>query len=126
MSAGVSTLDLMRARLQWLERRQGVLAGNVANADTPGYRAKDVTPFALPQPVQGQGQVTTPGHIPIAGIGAAGTVDAARIETRPNGNAVSLEDEMLRLAEVQVEHQTLVGLYQRSLAHLKTAIGKRA
>lgn len=123
MSAGVSTFDLMRARLQWLERRQGVLAGNIANADTPGYRAQDVAPFAPPRVVQGG--ATHPGHIAIGGAGAGGAVDARRIETRPNGNAVSLEDEMLRLADVQVEHQTLVGLYQRSLGRLKTAIGKR-
>lgn len=121
MKTGIATFDLMRARLSWLERRQGVLAQNVANADTPGYRPRDVAPFVVPTAMA---PVHHPGHLPLAG-GAEGMVDGQRTETRPNGNAVSLEDEMLRIAEVQVEHQTLAGLYQRSLALLKTSIGRK-
>lgn len=121
MQAGVSTFDLMRARLHWLEKRQGVLAQNVANADTPGFRPRDVAPF---QVAGGALVARHPGHIGAA-TQQGGVIDATRLETRPNGNAVTLEDEMLKIAEVQIEHQTLAGLYQRSLASLKTAIGRR-
>ena len=124
MQAGISTFDLMKQRLRWLEARQGVLARNVANADTPGFKPRDVAAF----PVPGQtGLVAThSGHIGgVLGAVAAGTISASRLETRPNGNAVSLEDEMLKIGETQVEHQALTGLYQRSLQTLKTAIGRK-
>ena len=41
-----SPIELAETRLRWLDRRQEVLARNISNADTPGYRARDVTPFA--------------------------------------------------------------------------------
>lgn len=126
MNAGVSTMEMMRQRLRWLEARQSVLADNVANADTPGFAPRDVAP-----PGAGGGALALDArnarHIGAAGgsgvSGAAGP--GQRFETRPRGNAISLEDEMLRLSEVQIEHQTMIGLYQRSLATLKTAIGRK-
>lgn len=124
MQAGISTFGLMKQRLHWLEARQGVLARNVANADTPGFKPRDVAAFSLP----GQTALvaTHRGHIGgVLAAVAAGTVSSSRLETRPNGNAVSLEEEMLKIGETQVEHQALTGLYQRSLQTLKTAIGRK-
>ena len=123
MQAGISTFDLMTQRLRWLEARQGVLARNIANADTPGFRPSDVAPFAA----GGTTALVTTSSAHIGGnaAGGAGTVSARRLETRPNGNAVSLEDEVLKIGETQMEHQALTGLYQRSLLALKTAIGRK-
>ncbi len=43
---------------------------------------------------------------------------------RPRGNAVSLEDEMLKVAANQMDYQAVTSLYTRSLALIKTALGK--
>jgi flagellar basal-body rod protein FlgB len=70
--------------------------------------------------------VTSPMHIDSAGKGQ-GTVDrGATYETRPSGNAVNLEDEMLKVSQNQVDFQTAANLYQRGLSTLKTALGRRA
>ena len=45
-------------------------------------------------------------------------------ETKPSGNAVVLEEEMMKVAQTQMDHQTVTSLYARGLAMLKTAIGK--
>src|SRR5690606_25117364 len=83
-------------------QRQALVAQNVANADTPGYRARDLAPFetiyqtAPSVPLK----VTRPGHADGGAslVGAMGR-DAPDAE-EPNGNTVSLEDQMLKAAEV--------------------------
>ncbi len=46
-------------------------------------------------------------------------------EARPSGNAVSLEDEMMKVANNQMDYQAATSLYTRGLGMLKTAIGRR-
>jgi flagellar basal-body rod protein FlgB len=127
---------MLRTRLQWSQERQRVLAQNVANADTPGYRASDLTPlkFATPTPTQaGAAPLTTvslvrteSGHI--AGIGQSDssfrTSSGDNYEIRPTGNAVNLEQEMIKVAANQMDYQAVTALYTRSLGLLKTALGK--
>lgn len=128
MSTGIPALEAMKARLRWLEARQGVLAGNVANADTPRFVPKDLAPMtgsSTGHPALALAR-TAGQHLGGGGAGSgAGSVAGARFETRPRGNAVSLEEEMLKISETQMEHQTLAGLYQRSLMSLRTAIGRK-
>jgi flagellar basal-body rod protein FlgB len=69
---------------------------------------------------------TSPGHIAPAS-GGGQTFDQDRktgFETRPTGNAVNLEDEMLKVASNQMDYAAATSLYTRSLHMLKTAIGK--
>lgn len=119
-------------RMRWLQARSRTISENIAQADTPRYTPKDLAP------AEGSGgsatgglalSATQAGHIGTGswpGGGTARTIDAPRFETRPNGNAVSLEDEMLKLSETQMEYQMMTGLYQRSLTTLKTALGRRS
>jgi flagellar basal-body rod protein FlgB len=62
----------------------------------------------------------------IAPSGAAQNFDSTKggFETRPAGNSVNLEDEMLKLSQNQMDYEAVTGLYSRSLHLLKTAIGK--
>ena len=71
---------------------------------------------------------TTAGHIQGRPLGSEGfrATGADRFETTPNGNAVNLEDEMLKASDNQIDFQAVSSLYQRSLGVIKTAIGKRA
>jgi flagellar basal-body rod protein FlgB len=125
---------MLRTRMQWHQERQRVLAENVANADTPGFRPRDlVAPkFDRTTPAGSAGVTlvrTEAGHQDGAGAGSGSTSFAsartAGQEIRPTGNAVSLEDEMIKVAANQMDYQAATTLYTRSLGLIKTAIGKR-
>jgi len=128
-------LSMLRTRLQWTQERQRVLAENVANADTPDYRARDLMPPKFEAPgqvtvasVPGVSLVRTEsGHL--AGFGGGGspfrTDNNNKYEVRPSNNAVSLEDQMMKVAANQMDFQAATALYTRSLNLIKTAIGKR-
>ncbi len=109
--------------------RQNVIAKNVANADTPGYRSQDISPFsAVYRENNGDVEMraTRPGHLsaPVTdqfGFTPMTTTDPAS----PNGNSVSLETEMVRAAEVRQEHEMALSIYSASLNILRTSLGKR-
>ncbi len=95
---------LSSRRAEWLSQRQTVIAENVANANTPGYGAKDVAGFTdAMEATQLQMAGTSPFHLAAAG-GRASDVEArpeAAWDVTHSGNSVSLEQEMLKSGEVQ-------------------------
>ncbi len=98
--------DLASTQQNWLATRQAVVAQNIANANTPGYVAKDVAPF---KSVYDQTQLdlvsTNPGHMALDPLNADdATKDAAPWEVAPSGNSVSMEREMLKANEVSREY----------------------
>jgi len=106
--------------------RQSAIAQNVANADTPGYRAKDVAPFAEAYEA-GAMRASRAGHL-LAGDSARGQWqmrEASRPGAiSPNGNNVSLEAEMMLSAEVQQEHELALSVYRSALTILRSSIGR--
>ena len=130
----IPILSMLRTRLQWAQERQRVLAENVANADTPNYRGRDLAPlkFAAPNEVTATPVAsvslsrTASGHI--AGIGQSNSPFRSEskgpYETRPTGNTVNLEQEMIKVAANQMDYQAATALYTRSLRLIKTALGK--
>ncbi|MDJ1158442.1 flagellar basal body rod protein FlgB [Chelatococcus sp. SYSU_G07232] len=127
--AGLPLMDLLKARMQWHQARQKVLAENVANADTPGFKPRDLREPAAGRSGRGDiGMVrTSPAHLVAAG-GTSGFDgrDAKRFEVSPSGNGVSLEEEMMKVAQNQTDFQMATTLYSKSLSLLKVAIGRRA
>jgi flagellar basal-body rod protein FlgB len=123
---GLSVVAQMKMRMQWLQARQKVLAENVSNADLPNYKPRDVEAMGSRGLQVVPVRTTAGGHIR-ATLGAQenGTQGAVKFETRPSGNAVSLEDEMNKLAQTQTDYQIATTLYSKTLGLLKTAVGKR-
>lgn len=136
----VTLMDALKTRMRWHQARQRVIAENVANADSPGYRAKDLAEPTLPAAATAasgasSGQVRAPavalavtssGHM--AGSGGTGgfkTVGKGDFEVRPSGNAVDLEEQMTKSAENQLDYQTAASLYQQSLGLLRVALGRK-
>jgi flagellar basal-body rod protein FlgB len=128
----IPILSMLRTRMQWHQERQRVLAENVANADTPDFKPRDLAPVKFDQQVPSAAAApaltrTNPVHL--AGAGGASTQFQAdgklTYETRPAGNAVSLEDEMVKVAANQMDYQAATALYGRSLGLIKTALGRR-
>ena len=119
-------LALAERRLGWLDSRQRVLAQNIANADTPGYRPQDVAPFArlLADAAGPDLAVTNAAHLAPAGGALRGRADRTAMERTPNGNAVSLDEQALRIAETDSQHSLAVSLHRKYLALFRTALGR--
>ena len=110
-------------KLAWIDRRQTVLAANIANVDTPNYRARDVAPFADSLSHASLAMAATaPNHL--AGTIPAGlAASAARDERAPDGNAVTLDQQITKLADTDDAHALVTGLYRGWLGMFRTAIG---
>ena len=134
--AGIPLFNVMKAKLGYLSERQGVLAQNVANADMPSYKAKDVLAPDFKKMVAASAQnskgglqmaTTNSKHINAsAAYQASGNImtRASSFELNPSGNNVSIEEEMAKVAENQAEYQKVLNLYRKSVDMFKTAIGK--
>lgn len=131
-------LGMLRTKMHWHQARQSLLAENVANADMPGFKPRDLS---MPSPNEIRGLTapasaeigsdglarTSPNHIGLAAASGAGA-DPRRFqgfEVRPSGNGVNLEEEMLKAGDNQSDYQLAASLYQKSLEALKIAVGKR-
>jgi flagellar basal-body rod protein FlgB len=125
--ADIPILSMLRTRMEWHQERQRVLAENIANADTPGYRPLDLTPpnfeQALATPSVALAR-TNPGHITDGGEESRFVAGAElQDEVRPGGNAVNHEDEMMKVGSNQMDFDAVADLYSRSLALIKLAVG---
>ena len=115
--------------LRLREQRTELLATNMANADTPGYVARDLKPLDFEQALNnatGSGLVTTnTRHIAIGPSQTSKFEDheTPDQESNPNGNAVSLEMEMIKVSETQAQFQAAANLYAKAMTMMKTAIG---
>ncbi len=121
---------LLSSRAAWLAARQGVLAQNLAHADTPGFQPLDLVPFerTLGKATYRAGLElarTAPGHLPGTSVRRGPDPAARRAgawEMAPSGNAVVLEEQMEKLARTQIDHQLATSLYGKHVAMLRTAL----
>ena len=126
-------LSALRTKMQWHQERQSVLSENVSNSDTPNFKPRDLVEPKFDKAGAAAGSIgalamvrTTAGHIAPSN-GGSDSFDQNRkagFETRPAGNAVNLEDEMLKVSANQMDYAAVTSLYAKSLHLLKTAIGK--
>lgn len=127
-------LSMLRTRMEWSQARQKVLAENVANADTPGFRPRDLVPPKFNGPNQlARPQISDVSLARTDPLDLAGFPDTnsefkstnkGNFDVKPTGNAVNLEDQMMRVAGNQMDYRVASALYMRSLDLIKTALGK--
>lgn len=134
----ISVFSLMKARLQMLGERQKVIAQNVANVSTPGYVPSDINQDAFAATLQrmaGHGgggagltrtamTATQAGHMAAPNAPSAPGITTRKSpdsETTLDGNAVVVEEQMMKIAETRMDFETMVGLYQKSLGLLRMA-----
>lgn len=130
MDLNLSIIGLARGLSDHAATRQSVIAQNIANADTPGYRAKDIASFSevYGEDFSGIGlRATRPGHMTDSGASARYQVEptTAFAAESPNGNDVSLEDQMMRSVAAQQSHELALGVMRKSLDILSMSIGRR-
>ena len=107
--------------------RQAVVAQNIANADTPNFRALEMKSFkdAFERSGSASMNATRAGHLN-GGAQALprNEVTQSRSEPAPNGNSVSIEDEMLHSVEVSREHSRALAIYRHGMTVLRTTLGR--
>lgn len=125
----IEMMRMARAMGRHAAERQIIVARNIANSDTPDYKAKDLEPFEDSYRRQATGatlRATDPRHL--AGPDwspAAARVVSTESDIAPNGNSVSLEGEMLKAAQLKREHDLSLGIYRSALDLMRTSIGRR-
>ncbi len=120
-----SLISALKTKMRWHEARQGVLAENVANAQTPNFRAHELAPVDFSNSSMGLSR-TDSRHMSLASVdptGRPGKED--NFERTPDGNTVVLEEQMTKAAQNQMDHQMAAMLYQKSLGLIRTALGRR-
>lgn len=121
---------LLRARLDHLSERQRLIAENIANASTPGYRPRDVDTAGFERLLASAGGArgagvalarTSVGHMGPEGPPDVRIVTRDDSETTIDGNAVVLEEQMARAAETRMAFETGIALYQKGLELVRLA-----
>ncbi|WP_170565127.1 FlgB family protein [Ruegeria atlantica] len=108
-------------------QRQAVIARNMANADTPGYQPRDIEAFQKAFENSGREvamTATRAGHL----NGFSSPKPWAEFETTPsgdpNGNGVSVEEEMLKGVEAKRQHDRALAIYKSSMNILRSSLGR--
>jgi flagellar basal-body rod protein FlgB len=132
-----NTLQLIAKRMQWLEARQKVLAENIANADTPGYRPNDLKAFDFKEALKsstsslsvtsGSLKTTSGAHLNASGTStkSASQPESKQkdvYETAPAGNAVILEEQLMKMSQNMMDHRLMTTLYQKNIDLMKSSI----
>jgi len=128
-----SLFQTLSERMNWLSQRQKVLAENIANQNTPNYRPRDLDESdfrnALRHTSRKVGVTATASGVSL-GVKSSSVevydaeVDSELKEFTPNGNAVIIEDQLMKVADTQAAYQTATNLYRKHLALIKIALGR--
>lgn len=124
----IEMMRMARAMGNHVAQRQVVVARNIANADTPGYKAQDLRPFEDSYRRGGETpalRTTHPRHISFDGRLAVAELSPDKTQASPNGNTVTLEEEMVRAAEVKRQHDLSIGIYRSALTLMRSSLGRR-
>lgn len=121
----IQLFDLASKQAEWLTIRQEVVAGNIANANTPKFRAKDVTPF---QAVLDKSDVTmartNPMHLSGNDFSTSGSIDVKdaaldqEIGVQESGNTVGVAEELSKSGEIKRQYDlntSLVSSFHRMM-----------
>ena len=133
----IKLLNMMQSNLNYMSSRQSVISQNIANANTPGYQAKDLKKPDFSSFMASAGGsaasssssgLTQTNSMHIAASTLSGG-DYRKInsedgyEVTPTGNKVVLEDEVMKLSRVGLEYQETTSMYSKMIGMIKTAIG---
>jgi len=129
---GIDLLSAIKTKLNWLSDRQAILSRNIANASTPGFMPQDLTApefsAALAEASRGGFFTTNPRHLRgrASVDGTAHAVDRPDSQSTPDGNRVVVEEQMMKVAETQMQYAEATGLYKKVFSLWRTALGAQA
>lgn len=126
----IPLFSFISQRMSWLGERQKVLAENVANADTPGYQARDLKAFDIQAVAMGAGRrLAMAQSAPSHSGGTLGGGNAASQKTKPlevkiSGNTVSLDSELMKSADTAMDYQLVTNLYRKQLGMFRAVLSR--
>ncbi|MBY0512215.1 MAG: flagellar basal body rod protein FlgB [Rhodospirillaceae bacterium] len=127
----ITLSDMAMAKLDWAAQRHKVLSQNVANADTPGYKARDLDKFSFKSILQQVAPVevtrTNPNHLKgtLPGQDRFATHKIPKTsEMSPDGNNVVLEEQMQMVSDAKGAYSTAITLMSAEDRLMKLALGK--
>ena len=132
MEAKFNIFAVLGKRMDWLSQRQQVLAENVANADTPNYVPRDLDEAEFGRILRNQLSPMAPKATHAAHLRGTvqrgGPANSTRqkdpYETSPSGNAVILEEQLIKVTKTQSDYQMIVNLYRKHMDMVRTALGR--
>ncbi len=132
MSFGdIPLLNMLQQKMTWLNDRQSVLSRNIANASTPGFTPMDLNEkdFASAVSEATRGGLTTTNKQHLRGNSSAGgsfhAIAMPDSQSSPDGNAVVVEEQMMKVAQTQMAYAEAAGLYKKMGSLWRTALGSR-
>ncbi len=123
----IQLFSAFKTQLDWAVERQQVLAQNVANADTPGYRPMDIKrpefkDFLAERSGPVKLAVTHPRHIAARpGAAPVNRWEVQKAEAAPSGNAVDLEAQMLKVRDTSGTFNFILNLMRKHVQFMKLA-----
>ncbi|MEM6548232.1 MAG: FlgB family protein [Pseudomonadota bacterium] len=127
MLSDLKLIQMASSMARHASSRMRVIAENVSNADTPGFKARDVKSFSAVVNEAFTPRVSRPGHL----ASLRDRVVEPRVEIfevalgpGPNGNSVSLEDQALRAVETQGQHRLATSVYSKTVDILRLGLGR--
>ena len=130
----MTLFKMARQKMSWLGQRQAVLAQNIANANTPSYRSKELEALDFER------ELKTLAPVRLAateGQHLNGTVTPPKYRTdkvslrdvyevNPDGNSVVMEEQLMKVAETQMQYQLATNIYQKNVKMLRMALGSQS
>ena len=126
-SADDDLLSALGVKLKHLNQKQSVISQNIANSDTPHYKTRDLADINFSSGMGVQLQATSPYHI----TSANAATDFKYLEQKNSGNTtldgnnVNLEEQMLKMAQTDMEYNKTIGLMRQINGLVSTAIGRQ-
>ena len=123
--ADIGIFRLAEQRLDWAAKRQQALAQNVANTSTPGYLPRDIAPFhaVLSRTTPPLSQ-TSPVHFVAGAHGPNVAVTGRPTDRAPDGNAVSMEDQLTKVADTANTQELAINIYRKYQGLFRIALGR--
>lgn len=132
----IGLFKALGAKMDYLSQRQRIISQNVANADTPNYRPQDLKPVDFGTVLKDVSKSKTSGVQMVSTnamhVGGGNEVAAAKegkqkkvYEVAPDGNAVIMEEQMLKSGQTIMDYNLVTSLYQKNVSLIKTALGTR-
>ena len=125
MFENIEMMRMARALTAHAADRHVATTRNIANADTPGYRATDLGEFDAAYRHAVPLKTTDPRHFaaPDWTPGAARPTETGD-PISPNGNSVSIEEELVRAADVKRQHDLSLAVYRSGMDLMRSGLGR--
>ena len=130
----IGLFQAISAKMDYLNQRQSLIAQNVANADTPGYRPKDLVAVDFKDMLEKKATGTAhkvgvaktdAQHIGMANDSVTANARKSRdtYEVAPAGNAVIMEEQLMHAGQNSMDYNLMVNVYQKQMGLFRIALG---